>query len=186
MPPAIISETFDLGHLSLSTLLYRLVSLKSKTKLPQNSRKSSLTFDDSTIESNWMDQIFASIGEIPYKEEDSDSSSLPDPQSKPGKVKTSQNAFQSHTAPDETLDLHGKNRQEALMLVENYIHYGALHGLNSLLIVTGKGNRSQTGPVLKQTVEQWLVKHGKTYIRQIREAPPRWGGSGALWIIFRR
>mgnify|MGYP003318554562 CR=1 FL=1 len=81
-----------------------------------------------------MDQIFTSIGEIPYKEEDSDSSSLPDPQSKPGKVKTSQNAFQSHTAPDETLDLHGKNRQEALMLVENYIHYGALHGLNSLLI----------------------------------------------------
>jgi DNA-nicking Smr family endonuclease len=111
---------------------------------------------------------------------------LPDQKSKPAKIKTSRKAFQSYTAPDETLDLHGKNRQEALMLVENYVHYGTLHGLDSLLIVTGKGNRSQAGPVLKQIVEQWLVKNGKKYIAQVREAPPRWGGNGALWVIFRR
>ncbi|HCV86514.1 MAG TPA: hypothetical protein DGB85_07970, partial [Deltaproteobacteria bacterium] len=89
-----------------------------------------------------MDQVFISMGEIPDKEEDSDPNLLPDQRSKPGKLKTSRKAFQSYTAPDETLDLHGKNRQEALVLVENYVHYGALHGLNSLLIVTGKGNRS--------------------------------------------
>jgi DNA-nicking Smr family endonuclease len=160
--------------------------LKSKTNPPHTPKKSSLSFDDSTTESNWMDQIFTSIGEIPDKEEDSDPSLLPDQKSKPAKIKTSRKAFQSHTAPDETLDLHGKTRQEALMLVENYVHYGALHGLDSLLIVTGKGNRSQAGPVLKQTVEQWLIKNGGKYIAQVREAPPRWGGSGALWVIFRR
>ena len=160
--------------------------MKSKTNQPHNQRRSSLSFEDSTIESKWMDQVFINIGEIPKKEEDSDSRLLPDQRSKPGKLKTSRKAFQSYTAPDETLDLHGKNRQEALVLVENYVHYGALHGLNSLLIVTGKGNRSNAGPVLKQTIKQWLVKHGKKYIGQVREAPPRWGGSGALWVIFRR
>ena len=160
--------------------------MQSKTKPPNNLRKSSLSFDDSTTESNWMDQIFTNIGDIPDKEEDSDLGFLPEQQPKSSKVKISRKAFQSHTAPDETLDLHGKNRQEALMLVENYVHYGALHGLDSLLIVTGKGNRSQAGPVLKQTVEQWLLKNGKKYIAQVREAPPRWGGSGALWVIFRR
>ena len=112
-----------------------------------------------------MDQIFTSIGGIPDKEEDSDLGFVREQQPKSSKVKTSRKAFQSHTAPDETLDLHGKNRQEALMLVENYVHYGALHGLDSLLIVTGKGNRSQAGPVLKQTVEQWLLKNGKKYTK---------------------
>jgi DNA-nicking Smr family endonuclease len=159
--------------------------LKPKTKSPKH-LKSGLYFEDSAAGSSWMDQVFTNINQIPDKEEDSDPSLLPSKKEKPNKVQTSRNAFQSHTAPDETLDLHGKNRQEALMLVENYVHYGALHGLDSLLIVTGKGNRSQAGPVLKQTVEQWLVKQGQRYVKQVREAPPRWGGSGALWVIFRR
>ena len=51
-----------------------------------------------------MDKVFTSIGDIPDKEEDSDLGLLPEQQPKPSKVKTSRKAFQSHTAPDETLD----------------------------------------------------------------------------------
>ena len=82
--------------------------MKYKSNPPNNPKKSSLSFDDSTTESNWMDQIFTNIGDIPDKEEDSDLGFVREQQPKSSKVKTSRKAFQSHTAPDETLDLHGK------------------------------------------------------------------------------
>jgi DNA-nicking Smr family endonuclease len=52
-----------------------------------------------------------------------------------------------------------------------------------VLIITGKGQHSGNhGPVLKTAVVQWLKKNGHPYLREFRDAPPRFGGSGAIWV----
>ena len=159
--------------------------MKAKAS-PTRSSPSALSFEDSAAGARWMDQVFANLDEIPDKDAEQPLSSARAAKASDKQRSSQRNVFRSHTDPDETLDLHGKTREEALMLVENYVHYGAVHGLDSLLIITGKGHRSQGGPVLRNVVEQWLRKQGRNRIQQVREAPPRWGGSGALWVSFRR
>jgi DNA-nicking Smr family endonuclease len=54
------------------------------------------------------------------------------------------------------------------------------------LIITGKGrNSGNQGPVLKKEVTHWLERNGKPYLREFHEAPPRFGGSGAIWLDFK-
>lgn len=89
----------------------------------------------------------------------------------------------SSTHPDETVDLHGKTQEEAIRIVQNFVKTSHTQGLRNLLIITGKGLRSGTqGPVLKRSVEQWLQRNGTPYLREFHDAPPRHGGSGAIWV----
>ncbi|HIF70144.1 MAG: Smr/MutS family protein [SAR324 cluster bacterium] len=85
--------------------------------------------------------------------------------------------------PDETIDLHGKTQEEAIRMVQNFVKTSHTHGLRNVLIITGKGLHSGTqGPVLKHSVEQWLQRNGTPYLQEFHDAPPRHGGSGAIWV----
>mgnify|MGYP001969382289 FL=1 len=85
--------------------------------------------------------------------------------------------------PDETVDLHGKTQAEAIRIVQNFVKTSHAHGLHNILIITGKGLHSGTqGPVLKHSVEQWLQRNGTPYLQEFHDAPPRHGGSGAIWV----
>jgi len=54
------------------------------------------------------------------------------------------------------------------------------------LIITGKGHHSaEKAPVLKREVKLWLERNGDSYITDFQEAPPRFGGSGAIWLNFK-
>ena len=86
-------------------------------------------------------------------------------------------------SPDATLDLHGKTREEALQLVENFIVQSHQKRLQAVVVVTGKGYRSgRKGPVLNQVVRDWLKEKGAAWVRNVRVAPPKHGGTGALLI----
>ncbi|MDH4120617.1 MAG: Smr/MutS family protein [Deltaproteobacteria bacterium] len=85
--------------------------------------------------------------------------------------------------PDDQLDLHGKTREEAIHMVQNFVMTSRQAGRGLVLIITGQGKHSgPQGPVLGETVFQWLRKNGGPYARSFGWAPPALGGNGAVWV----
>jgi DNA-nicking Smr family endonuclease len=88
-----------------------------------------------------------------------------------------------HTAPDAELDLHGCTQEQAIQRVQGFVVEARQLRLRHVLIITGRGLGSgEQGPVLRQAVSRWLERHGGPYVREVRPAPPRHGGAGALWL----
>ncbi|MFH1844117.1 MAG: Smr/MutS family protein [bacterium] len=74
---------------------------------------------------------------------------------------------------------------EALVLLEAQIMAHAGRGRSELLVVHGRGHGSPGGvPILKQLVRDWCSRHTEL-VKSWREAPPRWGGAGAIVIRLR-
>ena len=144
----------------------------------KSSLSSRLTFEESEQNDALMEKIFASVDEVPDKEpalEISPSeSSLKKPRNSPA---------DSVSSPDAELDLHGKTREESIMMVQNFVMTCHANQFRTALIITGKGHHSgNQGPVLKREVQLWLERNGKQYISEFHTAPARFGGSGAIWL----
>jgi DNA-nicking Smr family endonuclease len=144
----------------------------------KSSLASRLTFEESEQNDALMEKIFASVDEVPDKEpalEISPSeSSLKKPRNSPA---------DSVSSPDAELDLHGKTREESIMMVQNFVMTCHANQFRTALIITGKGHHSgNQGPVLKREVQLWLERNGKQYISEFHTAPARFGGSGAIWL----
>ena len=79
--------------------------------------------------------------------------------------------------PQDTLDLHGLTRERALHSVKKFIFEAKRNKLKVILIIHGKGFRSENKiSVLKDLVEY--------YIKYSTEAPARLGGGGAKLIYL--
>ena len=79
--------------------------------------------------------------------------------------------------PQDTLDLHGLTRERALHSVKKFIFEAKRNKLKVILIIHGKGFRSENKiSVLKELVEY--------YIKYSTEAPARLGGGGAKLIYL--
>ncbi|MBF0278337.1 MAG: Smr/MutS family protein [SAR324 cluster bacterium] len=149
---------------------------KGRKKIPAN-----IQFEKSQEDDLLMKSLLASIPEFPgVKEDDKESVDIPQtPKRKSRRAKLSD----SSQAPDAVLDLHGKTREEAIMMVQNFVMLGHHQQLRTLLIITGKGRRSGSdGPILRQSVQAWLKRNGSPYIRDYAAAPAHHGGSGAIWV----
>jgi len=147
----------------------------------KSSVSSSLTFEEPEQNDVLMEKIFADIDDVPDKEPE-----LEIPFSKVPSRKNRFSPFDSLSGPDAEIDLHGKNREEAIMIVQNFVMTCHAKQLRSALIITGKGRKSgEQGPVLKREVQLWLERNGKQYLRDFLEAPPRFGGAGAIWLDFK-
>lgn len=86
--------------------------------------------------------------------------------------------------PEAQLDLHGMRRDEALAKVRFFLENAHHRGFKTVLIITGKGDRSNDGPVLRHAVIE-LLKQGQDGVLEWMEAPRRYGGSGALVVCLR-
>ncbi len=127
-----------------------------------------------------MEQIFDGIIDVPDKEP-----ALEIRLSK-SSSKKKQSSSSNVPRPDQELDLHGKTREEAIMMVQNFVMTCHANQFSTGLIITGKGHNSGNhGPVLKKEVTHWLERNGTPYLRDFHEAPPRFGGSGAIWLDFK-
>lgn len=74
---------------------------------------------------------------------------------------------------------------EALAFLEMMIERHRNSGVPRVLVVHGKGLRSDGGvPVLAPLVRAWLQDHPDE-IADVKPAPPRWGGDGALLVSLR-
>ena len=87
--------------------------------------------------------------------------------------------------PQDTLDLHGLTRERALHSVKKFIFEAKKNKLKVILIIHGKGFRSENKiSVLKDLVEYYIATEGKYYIKYSTEAPVRLGGGGAKLIYL--
>ncbi len=92
-------------------------------------------------------------------------------------------------APDRTLDLHGHSLATAYDLLDRRLEQAVLAGARVLLLITGKprsGGGERRGAI-RAAVGDWLAasRHAGD-IAAVRNAHPRHGGAGALYIILRR
>ena len=139
---------------------------------------SRLTFEESEQNDALMEKIFTGVDDVPDKEPALEippsESSLKNPRTSPA---------DSVSRPDAELDLHGKTREESIMMVQNFVMTCHANQFRTALIITGKGHHSgNQGPVLKREVQLWLERNGKQYLRDFHPAPVRFGGSGAIWL----
>lgn len=83
------------------------------------------------------------------------------------------------------LDLHGQTIAEAGDTLAQFLRAAQENGCRCVLVVHGKGQRSQQGkPVLKTQVNHWLRQHDA--VLGFSSAQTRHGGAGALYVLLRR
>lgn len=87
--------------------------------------------------------------------------------------------------PQDTLDLHGLTRERALHSVKKFIFEAKRNKLKVILIIHGKGFRSENKiSILKDLVEYYIATEGKYYIKYSTEAPARLGGGAKLIYLY--
>ncbi len=87
--------------------------------------------------------------------------------------------------PEAALDLHGLTVEEAYAKVGFFLQDALYQGLQTLLIITGKGLHSSDEPVLRKAVEK-LLQAQRHLVLEWAVAPQRYGGSGALVVFLRQ
>lgn len=94
---------------------------------------------------------------------------------------------QGKLKPQDTLDLHGCYRDEALKKVRHFLQHCHSSGCATVLIVTGQGKRSPNGEaVLRSDVEQYLRSRASAWVAEWGRAPRQYGGEGALVVFLRQ
>lgn len=83
----------------------------------------------------------------------------------------------------DLVDLHGLNREQARLLLAEFLGACLKRGLRCVRVIHGKGLRSpKREPVLKGKVRQWLAQRGE--VLAFCQAPPNEGGSGAALVLL--
>lgn len=90
--------------------------------------------------------------------------------------------------PDRSLDLHGHNLATAYDLLGRKLREAVADGVRVLLLITGKPPSDTSGRgAIRAAVGDWLAASPYAGdIAAVRNAHPRHGGAGALYIILRR
>jgi len=85
------------------------------------------------------------------------------------------------------LDLHGHIKEEAKTALINFIQNCHAMGYRSLLVIHGRGLKSDTGPVLKEGVVRWLTTGTLSHlVLAFCSARPCDGGTGALYVLLKK
>lgn len=86
---------------------------------------------------------------------------------------------------DGMVDLHGHTQEQAHRLLESFLAASCLGGRRCVLIITGKGTRSEG--VLRAAVPHWLNQPpNRERILAFCHAGPTHGGEGALYVLLKR
>jgi len=90
--------------------------------------------------------------------------------------------------PEEKIDLHGLRRDSVSRLLADRIASARARGLRCLVVVHGRGQRSDTGEaVLRDAVPGWLTKSEcAKHLLGFAPAPNRHGGEGAVLVLLRK
>jgi len=83
------------------------------------------------------------------------------------------------------LDLHGMTQAEAFRALQRFIFSAAAQGKRTLLVITGKGLRSEG--ILKRMFPLWLEEAElKKHVLAVIPARPKDGGAGAFYLRLRK
>ena len=93
-------------------------------------------------------------------------------------------------SPDSMVDLHGHNLATAYDLLDRRLEQAIGSGARLVLLVTGKPpgpERPVKRGAIRAAVGDWLhASRHSDRIAAVRNAHPRHGGAGALYIVLRR
>lgn len=90
--------------------------------------------------------------------------------------------------PDVTIDLHGHTLASAYARLDMALGQAVAADMRLMLLITGKARAPDTGRgAIRAAVSDWLAssRHAGD-IAAVRNAHPRHGGEGALYIVLRR
>jgi DNA-nicking Smr family endonuclease len=88
--------------------------------------------------------------------------------------------------PDERIDLHGMDAVTARRRVHEKLNATRQAGGRCLLVIHGRGNRSEAGPVLKESLLEWLVEPPAAgAVLAFSSATGGHGGVGATYVLLR-
>jgi len=88
--------------------------------------------------------------------------------------------------PDERLDLHGMDSVTARRRVHETVRRTEQAGGRCLLVIHGRGNRSEGGPVLKESLIEWLADPAVfSLVQAFSSATGGHGGVGATYVLLR-
>ena len=85
---------------------------------------------------------------------------------------------------EAVLDLHRKSMQEARNEVFDFINTCMRHNLRTVMILHGKGERSDPPALLKSCVNKWLPE--LSAVMAFHSAQKRHGGTGAAYVLLRK
>lgn len=95
-------------------------------------------------------------------------------------------------SPESTIDLHGHTLATAHARLDLGLEMAIVRGDRVLLLITGKpprpeSERPHARGAIRAAVGDWLaVSRHSDRIAAVRNAHPRHGGAGALYIVLRR
>jgi len=92
--------------------------------------------------------------------------------------------------PDRSIDLHGHTLASAHHMLDQALERAVIEGVRVLLVITGKPPRDPAPHrrgLIRAAIGDWLgsSRHAGQ-IAAVRNAHPRHGGTGALYVILRR
>ncbi|PIE41885.1 MAG: DNA endonuclease SmrA [Gammaproteobacteria bacterium] len=85
---------------------------------------------------------------------------------------------------EAVLDLHRKSMEEARIEVFEFINACMSHSLRTVMILHGKGERSNPPALLKSCVNKWLPELNA--VMAFHSAQKRHGGTGAVYVLLRK
>lgn len=86
--------------------------------------------------------------------------------------------------PAATLDLHGRDAQDARRAVASFLRTRRARGDRLVLVIVGRGRRSPGGVgALRLAIATWLVELG-AHVLAFRTAAPDLGGDGAVVVLL--
>ena len=85
---------------------------------------------------------------------------------------------------DSTQDLHGLTVEQARLQLADFLEECRQFGYRHVIIVHGKGFRSQSKPVIKPMVNRWLRQADE--VLAFCSAQPKDGGTGAVYVLLRK
>lgn len=134
-----------------------------------------------TIKKHWVSHAH----EIDYTVKDSTPANTPDSWFHHGIQKKQQRKIKSgQLTIDAVLDLHGYRQWQASHVLESFLHQALDSQLKFLLIIHGKGYRSQSQAKLRPLVQYWLYR--QPMVLAFCPAKDRDGGMGASYVYLKR
>ena len=91
---------------------------------------------------------------------------------------------QGQLPADNCLDLHGCTQKSARLALSHFFQDAIVAGHKMLIVIHGKGHRSQNNAVLKPLTLHWLSQQHS--VLAWCPARPQHGGTGASYVYLRR
>ena len=98
-------------------------------------------------------------------------------------IKLQRKLRQGAIRPEATVDLHGCRQAEAVTLLQDFFDEARRRRYRMLLVIHGKGYRSESEAVLKPLVQRWLADMPR--VLAWCPAQARDGGSGASYVYLK-